>query len=78
MIGFTSWSQTLRLMVEALQPLRTRTEHVVELLGDLGPPELQHEAARVHPAAGLAHRRATGLPAHARRGARRPRSASCC
>ncbi len=45
-IGFTSWSQTLRLMVEALQPLRTRTEHVVELLGDLGPPELQHEAAR--------------------------------
>lgn len=45
-IGFTSWSSTLRLMVEALQPLRTRTEHVVEMLGDLGPPDLQHDAAR--------------------------------
>ena len=45
-LGFTSWSQTLRTMVEALQPLRTRTEHVVEMLGDLGPPELQHDAAR--------------------------------
>lgn len=45
-IGFTSWSQTLRLMAEALQPLRTRTERVVELLGDLGPPDLQHDAAR--------------------------------
>ena len=45
-VGFTSWSQTLRAMVEALQPLRTRTEHVVEMLGDLGPPELQHDAAR--------------------------------
>jgi DNA-binding transcriptional regulator LsrR (DeoR family) len=45
-MGFTSWSQTLRMMVEALQTLRTRTEHVVELLGDLGPPELQHDAAR--------------------------------
>ncbi len=45
-IGFTSWSQTLRIMVAALQPLRTRTEHVVEMLGDLGPPELQHDAAR--------------------------------
>lgn len=45
-LGFTSWSHTLRVMVEALQPLRTKTEHVVELLGDLGPPELQHDAAR--------------------------------
>lgn len=45
-IGFTSWSKTLRLMVDALQPLRTRTEHVVEMLGDLGPPDLQHDAAR--------------------------------
>lgn len=45
-IGFTSWSMTLRLMVEALQPLRTRTEYVVEMLGDLGPPDLQHDAAR--------------------------------
>ena len=45
-IGFTSWSSTLRLMVEALQPLRTRTERVVEMLGDLGPPDVQHDAAR--------------------------------
>ncbi|GAB6987483.1 sugar-binding transcriptional regulator [Nocardioides pyridinolyticus] len=45
-IGFTSWSGTLRLMVDALQPLRTRTERVVEMLGDLGPPDLQHDAAR--------------------------------
>lgn len=45
-IGFTSWSRTLRLMVGALQPLRTGTDHVVEMLGDLGPPDLQHTAAR--------------------------------
>lgn len=45
-IGFTSWSKTLRLMVEALQPMRTRSERVVELLGDLGPPDVQHDAAR--------------------------------
>lgn len=45
-IGFTSWSKTLRLMVDALQPMRTRTERVVEMLGDLGPPGLQHDAAR--------------------------------
>lgn len=45
-IAFTSWSKTLRLMVEALLPLRTRCENVVETLGDLGPPDLQHESAR--------------------------------
>jgi DNA-binding transcriptional regulator LsrR (DeoR family) len=45
-IGFTSWSRTLRQMVDGLQPLRTRAEHVVEMLGDLGPPDLQHGAAR--------------------------------
>ena len=45
-IGFTSWSSTLRMVVEDLRPLRTKTEHVVEMLGDLGPPELQHAAAR--------------------------------
>lgn len=44
-IGFTSWSKTLRLMVEALQPMRSRTHRVVEMLGDLGPPDLQHDAA---------------------------------
>ncbi|MGH3433861.1 MAG: sugar-binding domain-containing protein, partial [Thermocrispum sp.] len=45
-IGFTSWSKTLRMAVDALQPMRTRTQHVVEMLGDLGPPGLQHDAAR--------------------------------
>lgn len=45
-IGFTSWSKTLRQMVDALSPMRTRTRYVVEMLGDLGPPDLQHEAAR--------------------------------
>lgn len=46
-IGFTSWSRTLRELVDNLQPLRVGTERVVELLGDLGPPALQHESARV-------------------------------
>ncbi len=45
-IGFTSWSRTLRQMVGAIQPLRTRTQRVVEMLGDLGPPDAQHAAAR--------------------------------
>lgn len=45
-VGFTSWSRTLRLTVDALQPLRIRAEHVVEMLGDLGPPGVQHEASR--------------------------------
>lgn len=45
-IGFTSWSRALRQMVAALQPLRPGTERIVEMLGDLGPPTLQHEAAR--------------------------------
>lgn len=45
-VGFTSWSRTQRLMVSALQPLRTGTQRVVETLGDLGPPDLQHTAAR--------------------------------
>lgn len=45
-VGFTSWSKTMRMMVDALQPLRIRTERVVEMLGDLGPPDLQHAAAR--------------------------------
>ncbi|WP_158604365.1 sugar-binding transcriptional regulator [Nocardioides mangrovicus] len=44
-IGFTSWSQTLRVLVDDLAPLRTKTTHVVEMLGDLGPPSLQHDAA---------------------------------
>ena len=46
-IGVTSWSRTLRHMVDALRPLRAGTTTVVELLGDLGPPAQQHEAARL-------------------------------
>lgn len=45
-VGFTSWSRTLRMMVSNLQPLRMKTTRVVEMLGDLGPPDLQHAAAR--------------------------------
>ncbi|MDO9378108.1 MAG: sugar-binding domain-containing protein [Nocardioidaceae bacterium] len=46
-VGFTSWSTTLREMVAALgsgAPGRSGT--VVEMLGDLGSPALQHAAAR--------------------------------
>lgn len=44
-VGFTSWSSTLREMARALDPVRrSGTTHVVEMLGDLGPPLLQHEA----------------------------------
>lgn len=45
-VGFTSWSKTLRMTIDALQPLRMRSGQVVEMLGDLGPPDLQHDAAR--------------------------------
>ena len=46
-IGFTSWSSTLREMARELEPLRRGgTTHVVEMLGDLGSPLLQHEAGR--------------------------------
>lgn len=47
-IGFTSWSRTLRETVRALDtsPGRPAT-FVVELLGDVGTPEVQHEAAEV-------------------------------
>lgn len=46
-IGFTSWSRTLREMTRALTPVRRAgTTHVVEMLGDLGSPLLQHEAGQ--------------------------------
>ena len=35
-----------RHMIDALRPVRTGTATVVEMLGDLGPPDQQHEAAR--------------------------------
>lgn len=47
-VGFTSWSTTLQEMASALDDglPRTGVEHVVEMLGDLGPPAAQHAAAR--------------------------------
>jgi DNA-binding transcriptional regulator LsrR (DeoR family) len=45
-IALTSWSRTLRLMVDAMLPMRTKCDYVVETLGDLGPPGLQHDTAR--------------------------------
>ncbi|TXR52650.1 sugar-binding transcriptional regulator [Quadrisphaera setariae] len=46
-VGFTSWSTTLQAMADALAPQRrSGVGRVVELLGDIGSPLLQHEAAR--------------------------------
>jgi DNA-binding transcriptional regulator LsrR (DeoR family) len=45
-VGYNSWSRTLQAMVAALQPIRGGAGRVVEMLGDIGPPALQHEAAR--------------------------------
>ena len=44
-LGFTSWSVTLREMAR-LMPVEVDSPftHVVEMLGDLGSPTLQHEA----------------------------------
>jgi DNA-binding transcriptional regulator LsrR (DeoR family)/ABC-type branched-subunit amino acid transport system ATPase component len=44
-IGFTSWSRSLRATVAALQPLHWSVAYVVETLGDIGPVMFQHEAA---------------------------------
>ena len=45
-IGFTSWSRSLRATVAALPRLRSNVRFVVELLGDVGRTTLQHEAAQ--------------------------------
>jgi DNA-binding transcriptional regulator LsrR (DeoR family) len=46
-VGFTSWSSTLREMTRVLDPVRrSGTSQVVEMLGDLGAPLLQHEAGQ--------------------------------
>jgi DNA-binding transcriptional regulator LsrR (DeoR family) len=45
-LGLTSWSVTLREMAKAMEPrANTGVTKVVETLGDLGSPLLQHEAA---------------------------------
>ena len=47
-IGITSWSRTLRGTVRSLEGAAARPARlVVELLGDVGTPEVQHEAAEV-------------------------------
>jgi DNA-binding transcriptional regulator LsrR (DeoR family) len=47
-IGFTSWSRTLRETVRVLEVSNpTNASYVVEMLGDVGPPDVQHEAAEV-------------------------------
>jgi DNA-binding transcriptional regulator LsrR (DeoR family) len=46
MLGLTSWSVTLREMAKSFEPRNnTGVKKVVEMLGDLGSPMLQHEAA---------------------------------
>ena len=47
-LGFTSWSTTLQEMASALDDAlpRSGVRHVVEMLGDLGPPAAQHAATR--------------------------------
>ena len=44
-VGFTSWSRSLRATVAALGPLQSSVKYVVEMLGDVGPATSQHEAA---------------------------------
>ena len=46
-VGFTSWSRTLRHMVEALPAQRPIADHIVEMLGDLGAPTLQQDVAHM-------------------------------
>lgn len=47
-IGFTSWSRSLRETVGSMNPASQMTaKYVVELLGDVGPPAVQHEAAQL-------------------------------
>lgn len=44
-IGFTSWSTTLREMARMMEPQNSNgKKYVIETLGDLGSPMLQHEA----------------------------------
>lgn len=46
-IGFTSWSRTLGETVRSLDSLgQPEVTFVVEMVGDLGPPTLQHLAAQ--------------------------------
>jgi DNA-binding transcriptional regulator LsrR (DeoR family) len=45
-VGFTSWSRSLRATVEAFKNNKnSQAKFVVEMLGDVGDPAAQHEAA---------------------------------
>ena len=45
-IGLTSWSRSLRSTIEALKGIKdSHAKYVVEMLGDVGDPSVQHEAA---------------------------------
>lgn len=45
-IGFTSWSRSLRSTANYLHNVKnSNTKYVVEMLGDVGDPALQHQAA---------------------------------
>jgi len=46
-VGLTSWSRTLRHMVEAVRAPQPVSEHVVEMLGDIGAPTLQQDVAHL-------------------------------
>lgn len=47
-IGFTSWSRSLRALVDTLEASRKKSDvtRIVEMLGDVGPPQLQHDSTR--------------------------------
>ncbi|WP_158252275.1 sugar-binding transcriptional regulator [Cryobacterium sp. Y29] len=48
-IGFTSWSRSLRSLVATLEPSKKKTSsatRIVEMLGDVGPPQSQHDSTR--------------------------------
>lgn len=47
-IGFTSWSRSLRSTIESLKNLKdSHAKYVVEMLGDVGDPAAQHKSALV-------------------------------
>ena len=46
-IGFTSWSRTLRHMVESVRAPQPVSGYVVEMLGDIGAPTLQQDVAHL-------------------------------
>jgi DNA-binding transcriptional regulator LsrR (DeoR family) len=47
-IGVSSWSQTLLAMVDRMRPFATRgAVEVVQLLGGIGQPNVQHQAQRL-------------------------------